>query len=486
MIDSGSHTPETLARRRLLGEQLMMGAAKPRQIEHWTQGAAQMAEALMGGLIARRAGEEDKALRGNANEMIAAWIGGQPQAATPAPNVGDAIASIESGGKYDALGPVTKTGDRAYGKYQVMGENIPQWTRAYAGGEMTPQQFLADPKAQDAVFKGEFGRLSAKHGPEGAARAWFAGEGGMNDPNRKDQLGTSVAQYGQKFAQALGPQTDAPQPGMNREALVKMLNNPYTAPMAQEIVKQQIARDMNPGKPEFGVIGEDEYGKKNYGWIDPKTRSVTPMRAPAAAPSRGANAPAVDAIPEPPPGADPKKWRETFTKEAAERVAGAPQAKARAQDAIANMFKTGQEALRLAGHKGLNAAVGPISGWLPTFRDDTANFEADVATLGTRIFINTINRMRELSKTGGAVGSVTEKEMMKLENALKSLALTQGEGNMRKNLRGIAREFNDSMKIISDAYKNQYGEELPFQGLEVPDEAPEDGDLEALLKKHGA
>ncbi len=112
---------------------------------------------------------------------------------------GDAIASIESGGKYDALGPVTSSGDRAYGKFQIMGANIPQWTSEALGKPMTPDEFLRNPQAQEAVFQRKFGEYSQKYGPEGAARAWFAGEGGMNNPNAKDQLGTSVSQYAQKF-----------------------------------------------------------------------------------------------------------------------------------------------------------------------------------------------------------------------------------------------------------------------------------------------
>ena len=127
-------------------------------------------------------------------------------------NFGSAIAGIESGGKYDAMGPVINrgalAGDRAYGKYQVMGSNIPKWTGEVLGQPMTPEQFVASPQAQDAVFQAKFGQLARKYGPEGAARAWFAGEGGMNNMGATDQLGTTVGGYGQKFAQAagLGPQ----------------------------------------------------------------------------------------------------------------------------------------------------------------------------------------------------------------------------------------------------------------------------------------
>ena len=124
---------------------------------------------------------------------------------------GRAIAGIESGGggnPYTKLGNPTASGDRAFGKYQVMGANIAPWTKEVLGRPMSSQEFLANPQAQEAVFKAKFGQLQQKYGPEGAAKAWFAGEGGMNHPDRTDVNGTSVAGYGQKFAQAggAGPQ----------------------------------------------------------------------------------------------------------------------------------------------------------------------------------------------------------------------------------------------------------------------------------------
>lgn len=116
-----------------------------------------------------------------------------------------AIAGIESAGApnggYGALGPPADSkGSRAYGKYQVMDFNIGPWTQEVLGKAMTPQEFLANPQAQDAVFSGKFGQYVQKYGsPQAAARAWFAGEGGMNNPNAKDVLGTSVAGYERKF-----------------------------------------------------------------------------------------------------------------------------------------------------------------------------------------------------------------------------------------------------------------------------------------------
>lgn len=206
--------------RKKLAELLGQSALDSSPIASPWQGAARMAHALLYGLESGKQDRDDK----EATKWIADMIGGgagqqaspMPQSGsvaspTSSPDYGSAISSIESGGKYDAMGPVTKSGDRAYGKYQVMGSNIGPWSKAMLGRELTPEQFVSDPQAQDALFKAKFGEYAQKYGPEGAARAWFAGEGGMNDPNRKDQLGTSVADYGRKFASAMGgiPQVPA-------------------------------------------------------------------------------------------------------------------------------------------------------------------------------------------------------------------------------------------------------------------------------------
>ena len=120
------------------------------------------------------------------------------------PTAADAISQIESGGNYGILGPPTSSGDRAYGAYQIMGSNIGPWTKEVLGAPMSPQEFLASPQAQDAVFQTKFGQYAQKYGPEGAARAWFAGPGNMNNPNASDG-NTTVAQYADKFRSLMAP-----------------------------------------------------------------------------------------------------------------------------------------------------------------------------------------------------------------------------------------------------------------------------------------
>lgn len=119
----------------------------------------------------------------------------------------EAEAQVESAGSggYTAVGPRTKTGDRAYGRYQVMGANIPSWTKEVTGKAMTPQQFLADPAVQDQVFNTKFGQAMTKYGnAQDAASVWFSGKPLAQAAGRHDITGTSAEQYVNKFNNALG------------------------------------------------------------------------------------------------------------------------------------------------------------------------------------------------------------------------------------------------------------------------------------------
>jgi hypothetical protein len=410
-------TPEEIAVQRKVAQAMMAQGSDYSPVQSWSQGAARVAQAIFGGMQARDANEAAKANAASETALIGSlFSGGAPTnilppaaaaAATapaaaaspavaasnpdqdPAPitfrpgitaptgDAASAIASIESGGKYDLLGPVTKTGDRAYGKYQVMGANVPAWTKAHLGQAMTPEQFLASPEAQDAVFKGQFGQYAQKYGPEGAAKAWFAGERGMNNPNARDQLGTTVQSYADRFSKAYGglpyqvagpavaapaaaitetaaaPQAvqtvaaAAPAAGVNPRIMAAMAS-PYISDGTKRVLGIMLQQQMSQGEvktidlgnkvlmtdqrgnvireiakgepnkgPEFGVIGKDAFGNEQYGWRDPRDKSTTPVSAP-----QGAAQPTItgsDGKPIPvPPGIDPKVIRDAASKRIAE------------------------------------------------------------------------------------------------------------------------------------------------------------------------
>lgn len=115
-----------------------------------------------------------------------------------------AIASNESGGRYNAIGPQTKTGDRAYGKYQVMGANVPTWTEEALGQRMTPAEFLNDTNAQEKVFRHKFGSYLNQYGtPQDAASMWFSGKPLAEAGGRSDVTGTTVPGYVSRFINAM-------------------------------------------------------------------------------------------------------------------------------------------------------------------------------------------------------------------------------------------------------------------------------------------
>jgi hypothetical protein len=119
----------------------------------------------------------------------------------------NAIGGIETGGTRDPYTTVVDTGrgDSVYGRYGIKGSNIPEWTQAALGQRLTPRDFLNSKEAQDTVFDHRFGQYANKYGDEGAARAWYAGEGGMNNPNATDRFGQlNVASYGQNYLNRLG------------------------------------------------------------------------------------------------------------------------------------------------------------------------------------------------------------------------------------------------------------------------------------------
>lgn len=239
-------TPDQVARRQQMAAELMKQGADYSPVRSPWQGAARMANAMLGAYMNYKEGQNAQdANKANSDALTAAMLGlkggsspamapatppapasasmptqmgaalasdGKPAPVPPA-NIPmqpyrDAIASIESkgSGDYSALGPATN-GDRAYGRYQVMGSNIPAWTKAALGQSLTPQQFLADPKAQDAVFDYQFGQNMQKYGnPNDAASVWFTGRPQAQGGNSRDVLGTSGNGYVNKFAQALAGQ----------------------------------------------------------------------------------------------------------------------------------------------------------------------------------------------------------------------------------------------------------------------------------------
>lgn len=71
-------TPSTIAARRKLAEAMLAASTDAQPVQSWSQGAAKIAQAMMGGLAMRRAGQEEAAGRKSAGEALAAALNGNP------------------------------------------------------------------------------------------------------------------------------------------------------------------------------------------------------------------------------------------------------------------------------------------------------------------------------------------------------------------------------------------------------------------------
>lgn len=174
-----------------------------------------------------------------------------------------AIAGMESSGRYNIVGATHPKYGRALGKYQVMESNLPSWSKRALGRVYTPNEFLADEAAQDKVFDTIFGgELVPKYGEEGAARAWLGGAGGVRNTKAADKFGTTTGAYGQRYMARLSGKS-----GKSGQGIVG--RTPASSP--------QMAVDASP---QAGVVsGQPIVGTASAPAPGPEKPTVSPTQA---------------------------------------------------------------------------------------------------------------------------------------------------------------------------------------------------------------
>ena len=103
----------------------------------------------------------------------------------------------------------------------------------------------------------------------------------------------------------------------------------------------------------------------------------------------------------------------------------------------------------------MTAVTGPIateiaSGFSASARADA---EALVRTIGGNIGFDRLQRMRNESKTGGALGAINQQEMQLLQDVMGSLKLNQSEASLQTNLNRLADIYTVIMNK-ANAYPN--------------------------------
>jgi hypothetical protein len=300
--------------RRKLAQQLMREGMSSEPILHWAQGLGRMGQAALGGYEMYQADQRDKETEaGNYSSLANAlekYSGGgmpAPQQPTAAPPMPVTSVNPQAGATPAALAaqpPKDPTNPNG-GMYGGLGwrpidsEPTPEPTKTAALSPMVPTpvktEAIAPTPAPPAVPNPTAPEMDA-------AKAQLARmAAALRDPNVPLTEKKTTA----KMAEMLAGQIFKP--------------NEYDFKVVGEnLVKTDkkgnasVVPGMSASKPQWTDTGEkDQNGNPVMGWVNPSDKSVTPYRP------QPANA-GPSAIPPPPPGVDPKVWREAQSKRATE------------------------------------------------------------------------------------------------------------------------------------------------------------------------
>lgn len=90
--------------------------------------------------------------------------------------------------------------------------------------------------------------------------------------------------------------------------------------------------------------------------------------------------------------------------------------------------------------------------WTPgVFQNAARDLDANVDALRTKFALDALQAMREASKTGGAVGQVTEGEWERLANSVENISPRQSHGQFLKNLDNAREYYLEKLRLINPA-----------------------------------
>lgn len=95
------------------------------------------------------------------------------------------------------------------------------------------------------------------------------------------------------------------------------------------------------------------------------------------------------------------------------------------------------------------------------------NLERTLDTIKANIGFQTLNSLRQLSATGGALGNVSDREVQFLQSTLGSLDATQSPEQLRTNLAEVKRKLNESLARVKASYDRQFGGTAEATGAEI-------------------
>jgi hypothetical protein len=126
-------------------------------------------------------------------------------------------------------------------------------------------------------------------------------------------------------------------------------------------------------------------------------------------------------------------------------------------------------AFRVLHHAGLDRATGPIQGRVTSFTKLGADFDANLDALTNQIAVRAMQQVRDESKTGGAFGNVSDRDIELLKNSIAALKQSQSEAQLRQNIQTVIYHTNRIKGLAEQGYRAKYGESA--QPLPQPEHA---------------
>jgi hypothetical protein len=125
-----------------------------------------------------------------------------------------------------------------------------------------------------------------------------------------------------------------------------------------------------------------------------------------------------------------------------------------ALDRLAEVAYGLRQAPGLAGITGVRGAIPNIPG------TSAADAQAQLETLKSQTAFGVLQAMRDASKTGGALGAVSEKELGLLQNNLAALDKAQSMEAYQKELDKILRYVDEAKGRLRNAYNEKHSRDM--------------------------
>lgn len=133
------------------------------------------------------------------------------------------------------------------------------------------------------------------------------------------------------------------------------------------------------------------------------------------------------------------------------------------ENSSSNLDRLASEARSIMSDPALRRIVGPM-GMLPNWPGGSAaDVQARLETLKSQAGFAVLQAMRDASKTGGALGNVSNFEVQALQNNLAALDTSQSPESFMRSLQQII-DYTEGVKMrMNEAYQRQFGDTQPDQ-----------------------